>query len=240
MGISPSTASNNVAQIAAQVQQQLSNLRLESTDSDSDTDMANGKIRKHRCGRVRTTNDFVVQEVAWPHHRVYKGQARTPATFESLFIQEFVLGFITQVQHNNVSPSRKDLMLNHLRELMLDATIYPWPIIRNDHGVVLGQMEQDELEWSDRAAIQELRAQCSKTLDTPVSKIGSSPKPCVSFQRGTCHQDTDHESPKGEKYMHICAWCLKSRGCSCTHPERDCIAKTYKTLQQQKHFNGGL
>ena len=46
---------------------------------------------------------------------------------------------------------------------MHDATMFPWEGVRNYHGIVLRLMEHDEVSWTDKPLIQELRAQYART-----------------------------------------------------------------------------
>ena len=60
----------------------------------------------------------------WPHHGVYKGLERRPATFDTLSVQEFVFGYIENI---DATPDEdKAPMLQHIREVMHDAMYNPW------------------------------------------------------------------------------------------------------------------
>ena len=48
--------------------------------------------RKRKSGRERTTEDFVRQDVLWPHHGVYKGPKHTVAKYSTLTVPGFVFG----------------------------------------------------------------------------------------------------------------------------------------------------
>ena len=43
----------------------------------------------------------------------------------------------------------KDIMAKHLEELMSDCDLYGWEKVKAYHGVLLNQMEQGFLSWSD-------------------------------------------------------------------------------------------
>ena len=135
-----------------------------SAESDDGIPRPKHKRKSHRykSGRGRTTDDFVVRRVPWSHHGVYKGQARKPAMFDTLFIPEFVFGYLGHTTKPNLPSATQAAMLSHLRELMHDASAYPWEGVRNYHGILLGMMEQNELTWADRPLIQELHLQYAR------------------------------------------------------------------------------
>jgi hypothetical protein len=160
---------------------------------------------------------------------VYKGAERTPAEYDTLTIPEFVCGFIGQARKQ--SPDTLRAMLQHLQELMHDAMIFPWPNVRNYHGVVLGQMEQAELDWHDRPAIQDLRTQYARRHEVPhqqQQRGTGTLAPCWKFQRGQCLKPGDHVTARGQSLSHACAWCLRVRDRVYAHAEQDCKAKEHK------------
>ena len=136
---------------------------MSSSESDDGISRPKHKRKSHRykSGRGRTTNDLVLRRVPWPHHGVYKGQAPKPAMFDTLSIPEFVSGYLGHATKPNLPSATQAAMLSHLRELMHDASAYPWEGVRNYHGILLGMMEQNELTWADPHLIQELRLPCS-------------------------------------------------------------------------------
>ena len=106
---------------------------------------------------------------------------------------------------------------------MQDAMSFPWPNVLNYHGVVLGQMEQAELDWNDRSLIQELRTQYSRTSDSP--RNHQDPKrgaPCNDYQLGSCQHTNSHEG-----LLHACAYCWKVKKRTFRHPEQLCRSKQY-------------
>ena len=231
------------ARVAALVQEQLQRLGMEcSSDSEDERDgttIQHSKCRKLKSGRGRTTKDFVVKEVAWPHLGVYKGPERQAAEYDTLTVPEFVAGYVgTIVNSDHTLQEETSARLHHLRELMLDAAAYPWPNIRNYHAIVLTEMEHDRLSWSNRSTIQDLRAQYARVneLNTPDqatrtnhrSSLGRS-KPCYNYQRGQCKHTGDHHTTRGDTVIHACAWCLRVRGKTYVHPEKDCRTKVEST-----------
>ena len=203
-----------------------------SSDSDVMVPRRKTKRKSHRVksGRGRTTDDFVARRVPWPHHGVYKGQARKAARYDTLSIPEFVFGYLGHATKHDLPPTTQAAMLAHLRELMHDASIYPWEGVRNYHGILLGMMEQNELTWADRPLIQELRLQYARqpsSAHTPHYAQAQTTRhpPCASYQSGACPCDEDHASEHGAWVSHICAWCHRVRNRACQHPESACYSK---------------
>ena len=224
----PSAGTATEAILADEVRRRLAYLQESSTSSDSDDGIRahhnkRGKSRKKRSGRGRTTEDFVVRDMPWPHHGVYKGPERRAATFDTLSVQEFVFGYIGNI--DTAPDGDKAPMLQHLRELMHDAMYHPWASVRNYHGVVLGQMEQAVLTWKDRAVIQDLRAQYARTQSAPAQGQAHSVKPCFAYQRGQCDSPGDHPNAHGDKLHHCCAHCWRLKGKAFPHSEKDCRSK---------------
>ena len=224
----PSAGTATEAILADEVRRRLAYLQESSTSSDSDDGIRahhnkRGKSRKKRSGRGRTTEDFVVRDMPWPHHGVYKGPERRAATFDTLSVQEFVFGYIGNI--DAAPDGDKAPMLQHLRELMHDAMYHPWASVRNYHGVVLGQMEQVVLTWTDRAVIQDLRAQYARTQSAPAQGQAHSVKPCFAYQRGQCDLPGDHPNAQGDKLHHCCSYCWRLKGKAFPHSEKDCRSK---------------
>ena len=221
----------SAAEIARRVREQLETSGFDSNDEDEE-----GKpIRRgKKSGRSRTTKDFVVKEVSWPHFGVYQGRERAPATYESLTIQEFVLGYLIQAKKEK-SPKHKDIQMRHLQNLMLDACSYPWQNVRNFHAVLLSEMEQDSLTWDDEDTIACLRrtyshvAEVTATTNSSTVTVNPNTKHCDAFQSGTCSQRSDHEDQQ-----HICAWCLVHRQKACRHSESKCFMKTRTEAAKNK------
>ena len=216
-----------------------------SEDSDRETRRRQrsrkGKGKSKKSGRAKTTEDFIVRDIPWPHYGVYKGSKHKPADYDELSLPEFVYGYMDLVLRNNtISSSIRRRMLHHLQDLMEDAMNYPWPNVRNFHGVLLGEMERDLLKWKDRDAIQRLRAKHSQTRrsDGPSqassssssarsnapAKLPSGTEPCEAYQRGACPHEDDHSSARGT-LKHVCAYCWRARKKLYVHPERDCWCK---------------
>ena len=140
--------SQAASQAATRVQRELSFLDdYAGSSSDSDDPSpprTHSKSHKLKSGRSRTSEDIVIRQVDWPHFNVFKGPSRKAAEYDSLSIAKFVFGYLGNALKPNTSSGDRWAMLRHLRDLMQDATMYPWEGVRNFHGIVLRLMEHDE------------------------------------------------------------------------------------------------
>ena len=203
-----------------------------SNSSDEDRDKEKHKKKKkgkkNKSGRARTTEDFVVKEVPWPHYGVYKGVARKPADYDSLTIPEFVFGYVDLLRRKSLDSKTRQIMLGHLQDLMEDAISYPWASVRNFHGVLLGEMERDHLSWDDGDAILKLRYKHAHR-PLPASHYSSSHQDsevtvCPPYQKGECAHDGDHNTAQG-RVKHACSYCYSTKGRIFVHPEKSCYSK---------------
>ena len=206
-----------------------------TSSSESDDGIPRPKSHRYKSGRGRTTDDFVVRRVPWPHHGVYKGQACKPAMFDTLSISEFVFGYLGHATKCNLPSATQATMLSHLRELMHDASAYHWEGVCNHHGILLGMMEQNELTWADRPLIQELCLQYAwqpspAHTATRAQAQNARHSPCSAYQSGTCSHNGDQGSDHGSQVSHICAWCFRVQHKACQHPESGCITKQMRGL----------
>lgn len=190
-----------------------------------------------KSGRTRTTADTVMRQVPWPHFGIFKGPARKPATYDSLTMAEFVAGYARLVIRADAQTQKP--MLAHLAELMEDATSFPFPNVRNYHGIVLSLMEQDDLTWSDTESIQKLRQQYARVANpapapsTPTGSSGCGGKPCPDYQIGKCTLHGTHEH-RGEKVDHVCAFCMAVKRRAFPHSERDCLTKAHREASKNE------
>ena len=228
------------SQAAARVQRELGFLDdYAGSSSDSDDPSpprTHSKSHKLKSGRSRTSEDIVIRQLDWPHFNVFKGPSRKAAEYDSLSIAEFVFGYLGNALKPNTSSGDRWAMLRHLRDLMHDATMYPWEGVRNFHGIVLRLMEHDEATWADKALIQELRTQYART-PAPTSSHGghsAQSRPCPEFQRGACSHTEDHELPHGGWLPHVCGWCLRVRRKYYKHAEKDCFTKKKRDSKNEE------
>ena len=180
------------------------------------------------------------------------GETKPPA-FDTLTVQEFVVGFMCDIDKCKDEHKKKRLWL-HLHQLMTDAMHFGWESIRGFHAVFLQQIEQGRMDWdSDISSLktQYLLAPLGKLSDKQAEprrnqevprdrerdrEYGEHPTTgpviCLPYQSGGCKAIGDqHESTRGT-VRHICAFCLKATGRFCHHPEDKCIRKT-KTGEDQ-------
>ncbi len=203
-----------------------------ASDTESDmsvlTDESSGHVRRKKepkrksdkkSSRLRTSASTVKNgRVEWPHFGVYKGPACEPAEYDSLTLAEFTFGYLETLKYSREDKAIKAEMLNHLQNIMEDASLYPWTNVRNFHGVVLSEMERGRLSWMDREKIQTLRIKYAQKHF--LTSFHAEINPCPAFQTGTCDMDGDHDNVR-----HVCAHCLNSRAKVCPHPMQTCYGK---------------
>lgn len=217
------------ARLQREVRSRMAQLDLmdgDQSDDDSDTgDTQPSKsrhINKLKSGRSRTADDVIAKSVDWPHYYVYRGNERRPAQYEELSIAEFTFGYLAVVSREK-SAKIRDIMLQHLQELMQDAVDFPWESVRNFHAIFLHQQEMDRITWNSRSEIAKLRQiYVMRPLKPATGATG--PRFCLPFQAGKCTQAGDHQTQRGQ-VKHICAYCLKSQNGQFPHPEKDCKRK---------------
>lgn len=212
----------------------LSDIGLVGAGESDDEDMVQGQGRiasslankvSQKSGRAKTAADNVVIPVEWPHFHVFKGGDRSPAQYDGLSVQEFVFGYTNVLLKAGLPSDDKEAMLLHLRNIMLDACEYGWAGARNAHAIVLQQIEQGRLTWSDTALIQDIRRTYGQRVVHNASKGSASipPSTCPAFQRGSCGESSDHYA--GDKWVrHICSHCARE-GKHYSHAGKDCRRK---------------
>lgn len=246
-GISPGRASEELNQ---RVSTRMADLHLLHDSESEEEDSEDGEKRPSRnptspalrrkgkkSGSARTAEDIVVRDIAWPHYPVYVGPTRRPAKYSDLTPEQFVFGYIRNMQRE--PKAVKTIMLNHLQDLMQDAMDYSWQNARSYHKLLLQQFEMDRLSWTDTEQIQEFRrihAQRAPLAQSnhPGTTTGK-PLYCAAFQKGNCQQTTDHNSTRGF-VRHICANCLKVTKQSYPHAEIDCRRKQHQELSKNEEL----
>ena len=220
---------------------------LDGSSSDSDDprpqSIRKSNSKKLKSGRSRTSEDVVKHQVDWPHFNVFKGAARSAADYDSLTIPEFLCGYLGNLLKSDVTHHTQLSMLEHLCEPMHDATMFPWEGVLNYHGIVLRLMEHDEVSWTDKPLIQELRTQYARTPGQAISRPSSYSAPsrprsraclCPEFKKGACTQAYDHESPQGGRLAHIWGWCYRVHRKQFQHAERDCYTKQKRASKNDR------
>ncbi len=210
------------------VQKRLGELDL--LESEDDTPRRSSQSdRGKKSGRSKTANDIIVRDVDWPHFYVYRGPSRQAATYEDLSLGEFAFGYICSVLDAGNVTASTNVMLRYLRDILRDAIDFPWPVVRNFHGVVAQQIELGRLDWADKDKIQDLRSVyvVRPPESTPGQQAPATQGPpfCLPYQRGACNvKAPQHNTPRGQ-VKHMCAFCFKQTGVAYNHAEADCRRK---------------
>ena len=237
--------------IQQQVSARLKDLGLatDTDDSDLETKGASAsagktiksKRSKLKSGREKTVSDYAKLFVEWPHFHVFRGTERKPAKFDELSLQEFMFGCLNIIL-DGVDESdfvQQRAMLALLRDICSDAMEFSWENARNCYAIILQQMEQGRLTWSDTESLQQLRrtyahksapasshafSKSSNSVSPAKGTCTSGPLYCYKFQEGTCSFSADHSTTRGS-VRHICAYCLKAVGAAYNHGEHECQRK---------------
>ena len=243
-------------------------LQLTSDDEDSSDDgdsKSRSKSRSRRgkkSGRTKTAAEYTKKSLCWPQYYIFRGPTRAKPAFDKLTVQEFTAGFLTMLEHSTKTPETKGAMLDYLKRHMYDAQTYPWEVVRHFHGIIMQHCEQKLLNWTNKAAIDELcmlylvqmGAEHKATTATVAQGQGARPKTvqgpqptasryavvkglryCMEFQQGTCLEKASPHSSDNGKVSHICAFCYKKHGYSFQHAEQDCMRKDRFTDRNAKH-----
>lgn len=226
------------AHLQESVQRRLRELGI--TDLDSGDEERDGRPQQRRkqvptgkskSGRSKTAADIAPIPVEWPHYHIFNGVDRTAAKYDELGISEFVHGYMCIVLDGEQESEVQGQMLQHLRDIMMDAGEFSWPAARNFHAIALQAMERGRLTWEDQGKIQDLRRTYAQkplaqpATDHPNADQGEPVLVCFGYQDGTCRQQGKaHSSPKGT-LRHMCAFCWRATGKMWPHPERECRFK---------------
>ena len=193
--------------------------------------------RGKKSGQARTVEDLVLKDIDWPHFYLYRGADRRPVKFTEMNLNEFVYGFLCMLNNPRFSYD-KVIMVNLLQEMMADAMEFSWMSVRNFYRVIASSIEMMRFDWGDMDRIQALRVQYAQRGSNPGNnrqqnrELDNSLFPCMLYQRGECHESTDHGRAK-----HICAFCYKVRRIGFPHPEGQCRRKAFlngRNLQGQE------
>ena len=222
--------------IGREVNRRLAEMGLQDDDDELPPNFSQRK-RGKRSGAARTVKDSVVNDIDWPHFHIYTQPGDEAMTFERLSIPEFVYGYLHMVDQPEAKLDRQ-VMWDLLKEMMEDATEYPWPNIRNFFWVVGSHVENDRMKWADRDSIQKLRVKHAQKHEIvpvkPAANAGQAIKlrPCTPYQQGQCTEKGDHTGLR-----HICAFCYRTKSTPYPHPEKNCRRKA--TDELAKNGNGG-
>ena len=214
----------------------MADTQSDDSASEDETHPPNkARTKGKKSGRLRTAEHKTRVEVDWPHYYVYRdGKA---AAYNDLTIAEFSYGHSCKT--DNAPPSCQPWLRSHFKDIMEDAMLYKWQVVRNYHGIILNMVETGRLgpdmSASDLTNIQDLRrqhvwnkpgAQLPRHNDRPshaplsTSTINASIATCSAYQHRSCDHLDSHDSLE-----HACSYCLKVTGRPLPHPEAVCRRK---------------
>ena len=166
----------------------------------------------------------MIRDIDWPHLYVYRGTDRRPAQYNELTLAEFVHGYLSMIDNprNNLS---REVMLNILMDMTLDAALYGWPQIRIFYRILASSIEMARFDWGDANQTAALRLQyAQKPVIAPQSRtaprFGANPnsvKLCIPYQKGQCESQDGHDN-----FIHACSFCFANTGMLFKHQEKDC------------------
>ena len=231
-----------------------------SSAEDSDCGRGKDKKKKkskrsksHRSGKIETRSSYVKNPQRWANTQLALHFACTrEKKLEELSIPEFCAGFLTIMETSSKS-KLKDRM-SHLKELMYLATKYQWRNVISYHAACLTEIERGHMAWGDNfqllqcttlagGFLQSTPSSSGGGYGTSGSRFGSNPQQgsgantkeqgtffCRFYQRGTCHQSSDHWGffNNERRFMkHICGNCWIKLNKVELHPETsdDCPLK---------------
>ena len=109
--------------------------------------------RGKKSGAARMVQDTVVNDIDWPHFHIYTSPGAEAMTFEGLSVQEFTFGFMHMIDQPEACFDRQ-IMWDILKNMIEDATEYPWTNVWNFFWVVGSHVENNRLAWTDTVQIQ--------------------------------------------------------------------------------------
>ena len=87
--------------------------------------------RTIKSDKVCIADSTVIKQITWPHELMYTAGGQ-PAIYEELLLPLFVTGYLSILV--TVKAGQKEVMLKHLRELMMDVKkSYGWKPIQAYH-----------------------------------------------------------------------------------------------------------
>ncbi|KAI8522162.1 hypothetical protein Bbelb_019160 [Branchiostoma belcheri] len=226
--------------------------RYRATDSDSSSVSSSSPRRSRRrgkgkkSGRNKTINVSGWAKVDWPNHHVhFPGKGKTGdgcVTFDDLSTPMFTYGYVKNLIEKKRAQGYLEFKLQHLADLMYDASYYQWEVMRETHAAVLYSMENGTLTWADKDAIDETRERHYRTQAgaprAPPTPRGPTRFPrdnnreryCEAYQHGTCQRGSEHWDQRWGQVKHVCCVCLLVRHVEVVHPKIECPhARTFRS-----------
>ncbi|MCP4256582.1 MAG: hypothetical protein GY774_03535, partial [Planctomycetes bacterium] len=155
------------------------------------------------------------------------------ATYDSLTVEEFAVGFMRQANDKRFKKVSK-YMRRYYVEIMDDAKDrLNWPTVRAFHAVFMTLLEKGEIKWKKKSKIELLKTkhiytarfddhnnQQRRSIEkAPPPKKPEKPLiPCPNYQKGNCPFKEDHDN-----LSHCCANCYRKNGDDNKHPEANCF-----------------
>ena len=232
--------------------------KKKKSSSEEDSDCGKGKKTKskrrtknRRSGKNESRSSYVKHPQRWANTQLALHFACTrEKKLEELSIPEFCAGFLTILETSSKN-KLKDRM-SHLKELMYLATKYQWRNVISYHAACLTEIERGHMAWGDNFQLLQSTTLAGGFLQQTSgagwggnggfgSRSGSQQSSgasnkeqgtffCRFYQRGTCHQSSDHWGffNNERRFMkHICGNCWLKQNKVELHPETsdDCPLK---------------
>ena len=227
--------------IMARAARRLARIRAIDEEYENDLEDSRSRLGGKKSGSLLVANESVVERIDWPHLYVTRqaGGARKGVAYAELRIEEFVFGFISMLE----SPQCKwdyRTMTRILRMLMQDTMDFSWSNALALYKLIGVDVENGTIDWSDKAAIQEMRFTHSRIVlpdkkdnrDGPKAAPKTAPsdmRVCTSYQTQTCPQDRDHPP-----FTHACAYCHRTCAIVCRHSEAVCIRRVTDAAKKRE------
>lgn len=208
--------------------------RLEELKLLADKGNCHDSCHKSNCrlkpGCERTSEAKQRQHVVWPQELVYQVGSCKRQKFADLTIESFMEGALKTIEQEK-DAKISTVMLRLLVLTMHTTTLTNWYTTRYAYSVILTEIEEGRLSWSDQDSITDLfHRYTQKTISMPATISESSipnstsPVPCYSYNKNKCSSLTDH-SKNGRVYKHMCTYCWQSVKRAYQHPETECNRK---------------
>ena len=196
-------------------------------------------------GLSRKPTDNPPLTAQWPHKKVWLAKTGHWAEYDHLTVEQFVQGYLEIVLPMIPQGPATQIARDHicyLQQMMRDTSSAPWHLVRSTHKQILLMVEHKQLKWENAAARDTIRAAQlliakeeaiqAKLFNLPAksTQTGNNPqpkevpKPCQSFNNGTCSHLKNHVID-GTRMLHVCAHCFRHGNHRHRHQESACTKK---------------
>ena len=205
-----------------------------------------GHARSAKSGYTKSSHDYIVRSIAWPHTMVHRLGA-PPPKYDSLAVHEFTIG---QLRINSITSNNDDAWVNtpeYLLELLEKINHNEWPVVRAAHRTVLHAIEHGHANPTDATKLRGIRDDAIRQPHQHRPQQGQhshggnhsnnnnhamfydpniqpGQRPCQAFQQRACTHRGDHTGDEGEQ-CHACAHCWQVMARRYPHAEIDCRRK---------------